>query len=104
MLVFIDESGDCGMKNREGSSKFFIVTAIIFEDHEDAEACDKKITALRRELKVADQYEFKFTSCSDKIREYFLRATAQFDYFYSSMVINKAGLWGEGFNYKESFY
>ena len=104
MLVFIDESGDCGMKNRPGTSAFFIVTAVLFEDHEDAEACDERIIALRRELKVAEQYEFKFSWCSSRIRECFLRATAQFDYFYSSMVINKAGLWGEGFKYKEPFY
>ena len=46
MLVLIDKSGDCGMKKRPGTPDFFIVTTVIFEDHEDAEACDEGIVQL----------------------------------------------------------
>ncbi len=38
MLVFVDESGDAGMKLDGGSSEFFVVTAILFEEHDEATA------------------------------------------------------------------
>ncbi len=40
MLVFIDESGDTGLKIDKGSSKYFVIALVIFEDHEEAIACD----------------------------------------------------------------
>jgi hypothetical protein len=33
MLVFVDESGDAGMKLGKGSSEFFIVTAVLFKSN-----------------------------------------------------------------------
>ncbi len=34
MLVFVDESGDSGMKGKEGSSALFVITAVLFEENE----------------------------------------------------------------------
>ena len=39
MLVFVDESGDAGMKLGAGSSDYFVVTAVLFEDHDEAARC-----------------------------------------------------------------
>ena len=50
MLVFIDESGDPGLKLHEGSSAYFIISLVVFEDHDEAIACDQKIQLLKREL------------------------------------------------------
>ena len=36
MLVFVDESGDPGMKLGLGSSEFFVLTLVIFENNEEA--------------------------------------------------------------------
>ncbi len=36
MLVFIDESGDIALKVNQNSSPFFVVSLVIFEDHEEA--------------------------------------------------------------------
>lgn len=36
MLVFLDESGDPGLKLKQGSSQYFIVTIVIFEDKDEA--------------------------------------------------------------------
>lgn len=33
MLVFIDESSDPGLKTEQGSSKFFTVALLVFEDN-----------------------------------------------------------------------
>ena len=50
MLVFIDESGDSGLKVTQGSSRYFTVSLVVFEDHDEALACDKRIELLKREL------------------------------------------------------
>lgn len=104
MLVFIDESGDCGMKVGAGSSRLFLITAILFEDSEDAEDCDGRIAELRKDLQVHERFEFHFNRCCDKYRTRFLEAVSGSQFFYYSMVLNKAKLWGEGFKYKDSFY
>lgn len=104
MLVFIDESGDSGMKNKAGSSAFFIVTAVLFEDDEEAEGCDKRIADLREEIGKHECFEFHFNQCSDDLRCQFLTAVSGYGFFYHSIVLNKAKLWGKGFQHKDSFY
>jgi hypothetical protein len=104
MLVFVDESGDSGMKSKEGSSIYFVVTAILFEENEAAEACDACIDQVRTELRLHPRAEFHFNKCCDAHRLRFLQAVAPMDFFYLSFVLNKAKLWGPGFHYKEPFY
>jgi hypothetical protein len=104
MLVFVDESGDSGMKQRPGSSQYFLVTAIVFEENEEADACQKRIAECREELKLRPNFEFKFYSCSDKFRECFLRAVVPSAFFHHTVVLNKAKLYGQGFQDKDSFY
>jgi hypothetical protein len=104
VLVFFDESGDAGMKGKAGSSRLFIVTAILFEENEGAEACDIRITDLKRRLRLHDDFEFHFNSCSDRFRRSFFETVAGADFFYHSVVLNKPKLWGEGFKDKNSFY
>lgn len=101
MLVFIDESGDPGMNKKIGSSEYFIVTAVAFEDHEEATRCDERIDTLRQELRAG---EFHFNSCCENIRIRFLQETAKFEYLYFSFAFKKAKLYGDGFQYKNSFY
>jgi hypothetical protein len=104
MLVFIDESGDPGMKGKLGSSAYFVVTAVIFEDRDEAQACDSRIEEIRSQWFGSRPFEFHFNSCSRDIRERFLAETAKFEYLYTSFIFNKAKLYGEGFQYKNSFY
>jgi hypothetical protein len=105
MLVFIDESGDSGLKIEKGSSKFFTVALVAFEDHEEAIACDQRISLLRRELGWKEGSEFHFNKNSKEIRKSFLKAVLPYNFFYYGIVINKdpQKLWGEGFRNKESF-
>lgn len=105
MLVFIDESGDSGLKIEEGSSRYFTVALVVFEDREEATACDQRIELLKRELGWQDG-EFHFKRNSERIRLSFLQAVAPYNFFYYGIVINKdpKKLWGEGFRDKHSFY
>jgi hypothetical protein len=106
MLVFVDEAGDPGLKIEKGSSPFFVVGMVIFENHEEAQAADDRITLLRREMRLDPGFEFSFNRCRRQFREKFLQAVIPYEFFYYGIAINKdpAKLWGKGFQYRESFY
>ena len=106
MLVFIDESGDSGLKIEKGSSRYFTIGLLVFEDNEEALNCDQRIKSLKKELGLPENYEFHCKRNSDKVRRAFLVAVSPYNFFYYGIVINKnpKKLWGEGFRHKESFY
>ncbi len=106
MLVFIDESGDTGLKIELGSSRYFIISLTIFEDDEEATACDQRIQLLKKELGLLPDFQFHFFDNSDSIRQKFLEEVSPYSFFYLGIVINKdpKRLYGEGFRNKESFY
>jgi Protein of unknown function (DUF3800) len=104
MLVFVDESGDPGTKGRKGSSEFFIVTAVLFNENDAAQACDDRIENIRAELRMNPKSEFHFNKCCEDHRTHFLQGISGMDFFYISFVLNKAKLYGPGFAYKESLY
>ncbi|MEY3775077.1 MAG: hypothetical protein RLZZ129_1857 [Verrucomicrobiota bacterium] len=104
MLVFLDESGDAGLKFTEGSSNNFVVTLVIFSNPAVAKAVDETIAKLRTKLNLPAHSEFKFAKMDQSRRERFFKEINGFDYCYFSIVINKPALRGEGFTVKESFY
>jgi len=57
-------------------------------------------------MRLSPEFEFHFNKCRKHFREQFLKAVAPYQFFYYGIVINKdpGKLWGEGFQYKESFY
>jgi hypothetical protein len=106
MLIFIDESGDPGLKTNKGSSRYFTVCLVVFEDNEEALACDQRIQLLKKEVGWEASEEFHFSRNSNKIRGAFMSAVAPYNFFYYGIVINKDEnkLWGDVFKNKESFY
>ena len=102
MLVFVDESGDAGMKLGAGSSEFFVVTAVLFEDEEEANRCDARINLIRAELGLSPHHEFHSSQCDKRIRGQFLEKVAPFGFFYLSVVVDKSRLPGPEFRVKES--
>jgi len=106
MLAFIDESGDSGLKVDQGSSLFFSVALVLFEEHEEAERCDQRIELLKSEIGKGRDFEFHFSKNSHKVRTQFLRAVAPYNFFYLVFGLNKCSprLYGEGFQSKESLY
>lgn len=106
MLVFVDESGDPGRKTERGSSPFFVVALVTFEENEVAAACDERIKLLRYELSLPKDYEFHFYSNSRKVRQAFLEAVSPYDFFYHAFALNKdpQKLWGRGFHFKGPLY
>lgn len=106
MLAFIDEAGDTGLKTDQGASRYFVVSLVIFEDHDEALACDQRITLLRKELNYPDHFEFHFSHNSDRVRKRFLEAVFPYNFFYFGFALNKDAdkLWGPGFQVKASLY
>jgi len=106
MLTFIDESGDSGLKIEHGSSRYFTIALVVFDDRDEATACDQRIGLLKKELGWDSNSEFHFKRNSDRVRIAFLQAVAPYNFFYYGITINKdpKKLWGEGFRNKESFY
>src|SRR5437660_11725998 len=104
MLVFVDESGDAGMGSKEGTSKYFVVTAVIFEDHDEAMTCDRGINEIREKLKFPPRREFRFSHCERRIREQFLREVSIYQFFYLAVVVDKCKLTNEHLRQKASFY
>jgi len=104
MLVFVDESGDPGVKGKAGSSKVFVLTLIIFTDRDEANAVDDLIATLRGELGMHKLSEFKFNKLNQVRRIACLQAVRNRKFVFYSMVINKAKITSRGLSYKESFY
>jgi hypothetical protein len=105
MLVFIDDSGDPGFKLGKGSSRYFVISLLIFNDELEAEKAAIAIKELRRELQFPDNMEFKFHKSSEKTREYFLNQIKQFSFSIRSLVIDKSLIRSDELkNNKSSFY
>ena len=105
MLVFIDDSGDPGFKLDKGSSKFFIISLVIFFDNLEAEKTAVAIKEFRRSLGFSDQSEFKFYKSRREVREKFLQTVNKFDFRIRSLVVDKKLIRSDHFkSNKNSFY
>lgn len=106
MLALLDESGDTGRKITSGSSRYFVVSVVLFLDNDEALRCDDRISLLRGELGLKSNYEFHFSDNSKRVRKRFLEAVQPYNFSVITVVINKdpAKLYGPGFDTKSSFY
>ncbi|MBI4836967.1 MAG: DUF3800 domain-containing protein [Candidatus Portnoybacteria bacterium] len=105
MLVFIDDSGDPGFKIGKGSTEFFVISLVVFDDNLEAEKTAVAIKELRRKLGFPDDMEFKFHNSRKEVREKFLLAVNPFKFRIRSLVIDKSKIKSDELkNSKESFY
>jgi hypothetical protein len=104
MLVFLDESGDPGMKLQQGSSEYFFVALVIFDDNEEALRADRHIATLRENLRLDASFEFRFNKMNHRLRTRFLREMCGFDFYYYGIAVKKGLLTARGFHFGESFY
>ncbi len=105
MLVFIDDSGDAGFKLGKGSSRYFVISLVIFDDDLEAEKTAITIKELRRLLKFPDDMEFKFSKSKKEVREKFLQAISPYKFRIRSLVVDKTLIRSEELrSNKNSFY
>jgi hypothetical protein len=89
MLVFIDDSGDTGFKFELSSSRFFVISLLIFDDNLEAEKMAVAIKELKRKHGMADYEEYKFNKSKERIRLEFLTCINQFAFRVRSLVVEK---------------
>jgi hypothetical protein len=106
MLVFVDESGDLGFKIERGSTRFFTIALVIFEDAEAARSCQRAVERLQAALKLPQQYEFHFHDDSHQRRLAFLGAVKNHRFICHTFTLDKASerLTGPGFKYRGPAY
>lgn len=103
MLVLIDESGCPGFKLSKGSTPYFIVGMIIFQDLMQAEATSKKISELRQLLKINP--EFKFSKTRKEIKDKFFDSICQFNFEVKALVVDKSKIYSSKLrNSTDAFY
>ena len=78
MLGFLDESGDTGLKVTRGSSRYFVVALVTFDDDAEALRCDRRIEQLRHDLRLAATYEFLYAKNPTRVRQAFIQAVQPF--------------------------
>lgn len=91
MLVFIDESGDPGLKLAKGSSPTFVVCLVAFKTKEEANFARAAISAAAINLSVKP--EFKFSDSRDYVRDEFFKALMTFDFHVRAIVVQKAKIY-----------
>ena len=93
------------MKLGAGSSDLFILTAILFQDRDEARRCDERFPAVRAGLRLHANYEFHFHQESKKTRRRFFEALVPFGFQYLAVVVEKDRLntpiYNPAFRYKE---
>ncbi|MGI8748358.1 MAG: DUF3800 domain-containing protein [Deinococcus sp.] len=89
MIIFLDESGDAGFKLGQGSSRFFVISLVIFDATEDAEQVALRIQNLRERLHLNPGFEFKFNKTSDYFRLQFLEAVRDLPFKVRSIIVDK---------------
>lgn len=107
MLVFIDDSGDPGFKIDRGSSQFFVIACVIFDDELDAEEMALIIKRYRRSLNWVDTHEFKFNKTKKIYVKELLHkvSTSTCNFKIRAIVIDKAKIYSHELrNKQDSFY
>ena len=89
MLVFIDDSGDSGFKLGKGSTDFFVIAMVCFNDELEAEKVALAIKELKRELNFFENKEFRFFKTSKDHRTRFLNAINKFNFKVRAIVVDK---------------
>ena len=103
MLVFIDESGDPGFDTEHGATPVFVVAMVIFASSNDAAETQAAIAA--SEARKAHKPEFKFSKCSDDIRDAFFGAVNGCPFTVRAICIRKDLIYSARLKSdKEKFY
>lgn len=88
MIVFIDESGCAGFQLERGSTPYFVVAMVIFADGKATNRASVAIHDVRRE--TGHKAEFKFSKCSNSVRDAFFDRLTTVDFTVRAIVVDKA--------------
>lgn len=86
-LIFVDDSGDPGLKN--ASSSNFVMAAALFINPKVATELSKRISEYRKSLGWRDNYEFKFAKIRKDIIIELLKIIVTYDFKIYAVYVNK---------------
>ena len=89
MIIAVDDSGDPGFKLGKGSSEYFVIAAIFFDDDLDAEEAALNIKRLRKSLHWNPSHEFKFRKSSAEIKRLFFEVIAPLNFRAAISIVDK---------------
>lgn len=101
MYVYLDESGDTGLKFDRGSSRYFVVTLLLVQDLEPFHAALRQV---RSTLRFSTGEEFKFAKSSTAAREAFLTAINSLPFQVRALIVDKYSLLHSPTPKDETFY
>ena len=101
-ILIADESGDTGLTTKEGTSRFFSVGLIFFDNLDESKRCSDHIEELKKEMSING--EFKFTKLTSEKRVKFLKSVVKFDWYYFGVVIDKQEILKQGIFDEDNFY
>jgi hypothetical protein len=94
--VFIDDSGDPGMKLGGGSSRYLVMAARVFQSDQAMEDAAAAIAACRRRLGRPDGFEFKHAKTTRTAKDAFFTAVGPADFAVRAIIIDKTILYSGG--------
>jgi hypothetical protein len=104
-ICLIDDSGDPGFKLGSGSTPYFVIACVIFDDLQVAADAATAIRAARIQLGFKREYEFKFNKLNKSNRKAILAIAAAYDFRVRAIVVDKAQVRSHEMRTKpDSFY
>jgi hypothetical protein len=88
-VIWLDDSGDAGFKFKRGSTRYFVIACIIFDDPLDSEFANVGIRMYRRSLGWKDTHEFKFNKTRKDERLAFLKEVQKYNFKIRAVVVDK---------------
>jgi hypothetical protein len=89
MLAIIDDAGDPGFKFERGSSQFFVIACIVFDDLAEAEAVASALRCFKAKRNWSTTYELKFNTLRKDIIKEVLSAILPYNFRIRSIVVDK---------------
>jgi hypothetical protein len=89
-LLFLDDAGDPGFKFNRGSSRFLVISCVVFDDKATAAIASEKMREIKRGFGWSIHHEVKFhTLRKDKLRV-FLSEMARLEFRIHAVIIDKS--------------
>ena len=88
MLIFIDESGDTGFKFKKGSSRYYILAAVLIKEDKIL-TCEEEIKKFKNLHNLPDTFEFHFKQNTDRIRQAFWKHIKTLPIEISFIIVDK---------------
>lgn len=88
--IYLDDSGDAGFKFGQGSTRFLVIAACVFDSPADIELAAACIEQCRQQNRQSR--EFKYAKTKDSIKTCFFRCTESAKHHVRAIVVDKPAI------------